>query len=319
MIDLGRIDGDIRRQKRPPDLDVAELARCQHGVVARAQLLGLGFGKSAIDHRLRAGRLHLVHRGVYAVGHPLLTVHGRWMAAVLATGPRALLSHLDAAALWDMRSVGSGDIHVTIAARNRHGQRGIRVHRVRRLHPDDVEMKDGIPVTSVARTLFDSAEMLERRQLERLFEQADRLRLFDLRALGAVCERCRGRRGRRPVVDLLQTFREPPATRSELERMLVDVCREYEIPEPAFNVPVAGYEVDAWWPGTDRIAELDSYAFHSSRTAFENDRERDLDLKLAGFEVTRITHRMLTRRPAQLAQRIRRFLAAGAPVPAGFS
>ena len=240
------------------------------------------------------------------------------MAAVLAAGPYAALSHLDAAAHWALRSVRSGAIQVTVSARGPEHRAGIRVHQVRRVHADDTAIKDGIPVTSVARTLFDSAEMLQMRQLERLFEQAERLRLFDLRALDAVCERNPGRRALRPVKTLLATFREPPATRTELERLLVDLCREYDIPEPAFNVTVAGYEVDAWWPGTNRIAELDSYAYHSSRTAFENDRERDLELTLAGFEVIRITHRMLKGRPAQLAQRIRTFLAAAAPNPTSF-
>jgi REase_MTES_1575/Transcriptional regulator, AbiEi antitoxin len=301
-----------RQEVRTPDARIAVLARRQHGVVSHVQLLRLGLGQRAIQYRLRIGRLHRVHRGVYAVGHSRLTLHGRWMAAVLAVGADAVLSHVDAAAHWGLRPVGSGDIHVTVPGRRPDPRAGVRLHRVRRLHPDDGGIKDGIPVTTVARTIFDSAEMLRPTQVERLCEEAERLRLFDLLALEAVCQRNPRRGAARILRELLATLKEPPPTRTELERLFIEFCRQYGIPEPACNVTVAGYEVDAWWPDTIWIVELDGYAYHSSRTAFENDRNRDLELKLAGFEVIRITHRLLTRKPELLAERLRRLLATGA-------
>ncbi len=171
-------------------------------------------------------------------------------------------------------------------------------------------MVNGIPITTVARTLFDLAELLPLWQLERAFEEAERLRLFDLRALEAICARNPGRRALRPINRLLKALREPPATRSELERLFLDFCRAYGIPEPVFNVVVAGYEVDAWWPGTLIVVELDSYGFHSSRSAFEKDREKDLDLKLAEYEVIRITDRRIKSDPVALAEKLRRMLKA---------
>ncbi len=229
------------------------------------------------------------------------------LAAVLAAGKGAVLSHRAAAELWGIRRTSSSLIEVTIPGKP-HARSAFRVHAVRTLHPDELTVLDQIPVTSVARTLFDSAEVLRFRELERLFEEAERLRLFDLRAIEAVCERNPGRRSLRPVAALIKELREPPATRSELELLFRDFCRAYGIPEPAFNVAVEGYDVDAWWPGTAIIVELDSFGFHSSRSAFERDREKDLELKLAGFEVIRVTDRRIRKDARRLGQQVRTML-----------
>ena len=154
----------------------------------------MGLGRGALDHRVATGRLRVLYPGVYAVGHRVLTELGRWLAAVKACGPGSVLSHTSGAALSDLRRSSSPIVHVTTP--NRGSPRGIRVHRVRSLHPDDVAVIDGVPVTSVARTLLDLADVLQPRQLIRAIEQAERLQIFDLRAVERLLARSRGRRVR---------------------------------------------------------------------------------------------------------------------------
>lgn len=171
----------------------------QHGVVARRQLRELGFGEEAIKTRLAEGRLHHVHEEVYAVGHRRLAVRAPWWAAILAYGPGAVLSHQSAAVLWDIRRKRRGPIHVT-APCGRQGLRrrkGIWIHRCK-LTADDVTRRDGFPVTTLARTLFDLAEVAPFDQLKGAAEEAERLKLLRLRELEEVCERGRGRRALRP-------------------------------------------------------------------------------------------------------------------------
>jgi hypothetical protein len=292
----------------PGDRGIAALAARQYGVVASWQLLALGLSRGAISRRVAAARLHPVHRGVYAVGHSALAGPGRLMAAVLAHGPTALLSHRSGAGwlgiLPDHRSV----IDVTVPTRSRGTRAGVVVHCVRRLHPDDRTVVDGIPVTSLARTLLDVAETEPLRRLERAFEEAERQRLFDLRALELLCERSRGRRGVRPLRALMAQAIEPPATRSELERRFLDVCRDAGLPAPAMNVVVAGHDVDAAWLDRRLVVELDSRAFHHTRTAFEADRVRDGVLQVAGQRVLRVTHRRLETEPHAVVATVRALL-----------
>ena len=205
-------------------------------MIARAQLLGLGFGRGAIRHRTATGRLHVVHREVYAVGHRRLTVYGRWMAAVLACGPNAALSHRSAAALWGLAQASGARVDVTTPRRSGSSRPGIRLHRVRKMHPHDLAARDGIPVTSVARTLLDLAEIVDRRGLERMLEEAERTRLLDLRAVEQACARGHGRRGLKPLVAHLRTLRPAPQTRSELERRFLALCRELALP-PRTSTP----------------------------------------------------------------------------------
>jgi very-short-patch-repair endonuclease len=180
---------------------------------------------------------------------------------------------------------------------------------------DDRALRDGIPVIAVPRTLLDLAEVLGPRQLERAFEHAERLGLLDVRALRRLCERSRGRRGLRTLGDLLAAGSEPTDTRSALERRFAALCRAGDLPPPAFNVGVGGFEVDALWPRERLIVELDGYLFHRTRRAFESDRARDADLQLAGYRVLRITSRRLDREPAAVAATVRRLLAEGARRP----
>ena len=245
------------------------------------------------------------------MGHSVLQLRGRWMAAVLACGPDAVLSHRDAAHLWDLRRSASARIDVT-APRTRGGLDGIVLHRVRRLDPRDRTAHEGIPVTTVARALLDNAEVLRIRQLERMIEEAERVGLFDLRAIEELCERSHGRRGLRPLVACLgATLEEPPHTKSDLERMFLDLCREADLPTPIMNGYVEGYEVDAHWPGTNLIVELDSWTFHRTRGAFERDHARDLALKLAEYIVLRLTWRQLRNDREEVTTTLRAHLDSG--------
>jgi hypothetical protein len=180
------------------------------------------------------------------------------------------------------------------------------------MHGEDRTVHEGIPVTTVARTLVDLAEVVRQQELERAVEQAERLRLFDLRKVENVCERSRGRRGLRPLRRLLSdAVGEPPVTRSELERRFLDLCRDAGFPEPALNVSIAGFVVDFLWPSKRLVIELDGHAFHSTRAAFERDRVRDAKLQLAGCRVMRVTYRRLDREPAAVAEDVGALLSAG--------
>lgn len=288
---------------------LGDLAGRQHGVVSTGQLLSLGLSRRAISRRVSAGRLHRIHLGVYAVGHRLLSSRGRWQAAVLAGGPGAVLSHSAAASLWDLRAIGQAAIDVTVPARGRRRQPRIVIHQARCLDPRDVTSRERIPVTTVSRTLLDVAEILDRRQLERTFEQAERLRLLDLQALERMLARSTGRRGVRALGALVREATTAPPTRSELERRFLEFCRSSGLPRPCVNVLVAGMEVDAHWPAQRLVVELDGHAFHRTRAAFERDRVRDARLQLAGQRVLRITHRRLEQEPAVVAGTVRALLA----------
>jgi len=266
------------------------LAERQHGVVAAWQLLALGFGRRAIDHRVQAGLLHVWYRGVYAVGHRALRREGRWMAAVLATGPAAVLSHRSAAALWGMRPTARTRIEVTVPAKRRSAN-DIQVHHAR-LAPEEVAVREGIPVTTPERTLIDLAAVLRPDQLEKAVNEAEILRLPypDL-------SRYSGRRG----VSALRSPAEPARTRSELEADFRAFLVAHDLPTPLVNVCMNTKEPDFRWPQHKLIAELDGFGTHGTRQAFESDRERDRRLLVAGWRVVRVTYRQLHERPEELA------------------
>lgn len=291
---------------------IAALAARRHGVVARWQLLDLGLTGSAIAYRLSVGRLHIVHRGVYAVGHTDLSARGRWMAAVLACGKRAALSHRSAARLWGIADAASARIDVTAPGQGGTMGGRIRRHRVRRLDPEDTTRLDEIPVTTVARTLFDLAEVVDRTALESAFEAAERRDLLDMRAVLLTCRRNPGRRAHSRLRSLQPSLTHAEPTRSELERLFHRVCRRSGLPLPRVNVLVEGFEVDAFWPDARLIAEVDGWEFHKARAAFERDRARDAALLVAGYRVVRVTHGRLRDGPAEVAETIRRLLAAAA-------
>jgi hypothetical protein len=270
---------------------VAELATRQYGVVAHWQLVALGFSASAIYRMVRTGRLHPRYKGVYAVGHAVLTRQGHWMAAVLACGEEATLSHRDATMFHGLRQFARPAIDVS-AARSRHHQYGITVHRPRRIHPDDRIVVERIPVTTVERTLLDLAEVVSPRVLKYVFDEAERLGRIDMRAMDALLDRSRGRRGLKALAKLLAKARaHVPYTRSDFERDFLELCRELGLPEPAVNIWVAGHEVDILWEHLKLIVELDSRTYHQARAAMEADAIRNADLALAGYRVVPITDR----------------------------
>lgn len=280
-------------------------------MVAIWQLYGLGFTKSQVHDRAAAGRLHRTYRGVYAVGHRRLSAKGWWLAAVLACGPDAALSHHAAVALWGLRPRRGGPVDVTVPGRRKHGQRGIRVHNVRALADADRTILDGIPVTSPSRALLDYAEVGRPQQLRLALEAADRQGLLDARAIEELIARSPGRRERGPLRAALAEINGPsPWTRSELERRFLALIREDGLPEPHCNVVVAGHVVDFHWQQQRLVVEVDGYEFHRSRRAFESDRERDAALQLAGLRVLRVTHRRVSE-PRPLIDQLRALLEAG--------
>lgn len=302
---------EARRQR---ELSLAALATRQHGVVARSQLIEMGLGRGAIEDRVRSGRLHVLHRGVYALGHASLTQQGRWLAAVLAHGDGALLSHQSAAASWGLTRERGRVVDVT-SRRGRPGRPGIRLHRGR-VHADEAATRGIILVTSVARTVFDLAEVVDEVRLGRAFEEADRLGLLELGALERVCARCHGRRGLAVVNRLIAHAREPASARSALEEGFAELCSQHELPPPVLNAGVLDFVVDALWPQCRLIVELDGFAFHRHRAAFERDRARDATLLAAGYRVMRLTHRRLVAEPKAVVAELRRLLGENADTAA---
>jgi very-short-patch-repair endonuclease len=230
------------------------------------------------------------------------------MAAVLACGQGALLSHRSAAALWGLARRSSRP-PVEVSATGGRGRPGIVVHEGG-IHRDDRAVVAGIPVTSAARTLFDCGEVVTEQQLGRMFEEADRLGLLEMPALDAVCARGYGRRALRPIRKLIEEAREPVRARSDLEERFAIFCRDHDLVPAETNVDVLGHEVDAFWPGERLVVELDGYAYHRHRAAFESDRAKDAARQAAGYRSIRITDRRLEREPTAIAKEIRQLLSA---------
>jgi len=288
--------------------ELAALAEDQYGVVSRRQLHALVYSDAEIDRACAAGRLHRLHRGAYAVGHVSLSNHGRCLAAVLACGPRAVLSGRSAGWLWDLLPSYGGSIDVTVSNRG-HSRRGIRLHHAPALGAEDRARRARIPVTAIPRTLLDLAATLNRRQLDRAVERTEELGLFDLRAIEALLLRVRGHRGCGRLRRALAAYREPDFTRSGLERHFLELVERAGLPRPAVNTFVAGHELDAYWPAVRFAVELDTYDHHGGHAAFERDRIRQEDLKLSGIELTRITGARIEGEPKAVANRLRALLA----------
>ncbi len=296
--------------------EIARLAERQHGVIGRRQLIELGVAVRTIEEWLDGGRLHALHREVFAVGHSRIDDAGRRWAAVLAYGEGALLSHRSAAMLWGLARQRSPLIDVTAATGRQgiHRREGIFIHRGR-LHPEDRAVRGGLPVTTVGRTLFDFAEFASLKHLESAWEEADRLGLLELCAVEQVCERGYGRRALKPIRRLLAEARAATITRSPLEEAFAAFCRDHDLPTPSFNTTVLGFEVDALWPRERLAAELDSWEFHRHRAAFERDRARDTTLQVAGYRTIRITDRRLKQEAATMAKQLRALLRSSASPP----
>jgi very-short-patch-repair endonuclease len=286
-----------------PHGEMARLAAEQHGVVSRAQLLRLGYTGAAIGRAEAAGRLHRVHRGVYSVGHPRLSRHGRCRAAVLACGRGAMLSHESAAWLWGIHPRCPARPEVTAPARG-HRRAAITIHHSTILENVDIALHEAIPVTAVPRTLLDLAARSGLKLTERSVERSERLGLLDVTAVDSLIARCGRHPGRKRLDAILRIYRAPAFTRSWLERRFLDLVLAAKLPRPAINAFVEGYEIDAYWEAERFAVELDGYEFHRGRASFESDRLRQEELKLAGIEMIRITARRVTDRPAEVVRRV---------------
>jgi predicted transcriptional regulator of viral defense system len=291
----------------PPEAALAELAKRQWGVVSVEQLRALGFGRSAVTRRVRAGRLHRLFRGVYAVGHAHLGREGRRLAAVLACGEGAVLSHRTAASHWGLLDTQSARVDIT-APRSRDGVPGIRLHSARSLTAHDTTTHEGIPITSVARTLLDLAATTRPDRLERALAQASRLQLYDGTAIAEVLSRSNGHRGRAALTRA--TAQEPKLTRSELEANFLELVRQAGLPEPQSNLPLAAHdhprlEPDFYWPTYRLVVETDGWETHRTRSAFKRDRRRDAALVAAGWRVMRFTYDDVAYDGATVTRRLR--------------
>ena len=285
---------------------IAEIAARQYGVVSRTQLMRAGIGAGAIHTRVAAGRLHGIHRGVYAVGHSVLPPLAREMAALLACGPGAAISHRSAARLWKLLDPDVDDIELTVADRKTKARTGLKVHTSRSLRDIDVRQLHRLAVTVPARTLIDLADVASDRQLERAAAEALTRRMVDPRRLLTEIGNHHGRRGVARLRRLLDGSNPPAMTRSEAEERFLGLVRAAELPPPQVNVRLHGYEVDFHWPQQGVVVEVDGYRFHSSRAAFERDRRRDADLQAHGVSVVRVTWRQVVEEPyATLARMVR--------------
>jgi very-short-patch-repair endonuclease len=286
-----------------PANTVWRLARNQHGVVSRAQLLELGVGPKAIKHRITTGRLHPVWRGVYAVGRPHLTIRGRWMAAILTCGPDAVLSHASAAALWAIRAQRAASklpVDISVSTEVRRRRKGIRLHR-RSLGKRDVTRRDGIPVTSPARTLIDLATLLGREPLEAAVNEADKLGLIDPERLRVVVNDHAGVDGvalLREVLDR-RTFQ---LTDSELERRFLRIVRRAGLPPPTTRRRVNAFRVDFHWPDLGLIVESDGLRYHRTPAQQARDRIRDQKHMAAGLTPLRFTDAQIRFEPGYVAE-----------------
>jgi len=295
----------------PPDARVAALAAEQHGVVSTHDLRACGLSGTAVTRRVRHGRLHRLHRGVYAVGHPATTRQARFMAAVLACGIRACLSHFAAAALWGFLRWEDRLPDVTVAGCQRHID-GVRVHRSRALLQRDVLRHESIPVTSPARTLLDLAAVLPRRALRRAARQAQVDRRVSVRQLLEIADRCNGHPG---AARLRAAVADGPApTRSELEDILLDLLDAAGVQRPEINVMLhldgEAIVPDYLWRDRRLAIEADSATWHDHKLVREHDADKQAILEAHGYRVMRVSYRQTMARPQQTLARIRAALAA---------
>jgi very-short-patch-repair endonuclease len=269
------------------DEKIAAIAARQHGVVSAQQLLAAGLSRDTISRRARRGRLHRLHQGVYAVGHDAASWSRRWMAAALACGEVAVISHRSAAALWKLLAPIDGPIDIAIpGSGGRQSRQGIRLHRCVSLLPEHLARRYGIPVTTPARTIADLRQCVSGKELRRAIRQADVLGL--------------------PLGPDVHNDR----TRSDLERDFLRLCRRHRLPAPEVNVRLGPFLVDFLWRDRRLIVETDGYRYHRGRQAFRDDRARGLELRARGFEVLRLSEEQIDEEPERVAEVLRMALAS---------
>jgi very-short-patch-repair endonuclease len=305
---------DRKRAEHNPKA-ISALAEKQHGVITASQLYSLGLSETQVRKQAMKGWLHRVHRGVYTIGRARLDDEGRWMAAVLACGCGSVLSHQAAGELWGLRrrrKERAADVMIPRTS-GRRPRAGISVHRATTLRLEERTLHRRIPVTTPARTILDLATNLPQRQLERAVDEADRLGLCTEEDLDEIVGVHFGRAGAGALRALLNEHRAgSTATRNDFEERFLALCRSYRIPQPEVNVPLFDYILDFFWQEARLIVELDGRATHGTRRAFQEDRDRDGRLAVAGYRVLRFTWWDVTRRPAVVADRVRRMLPLAA-------
>lgn len=281
-----------------------DLARNQHGVVSSDQLQEVGYTRQAIYHRIRTGRLHPLHRGVYAVGRPHVTDHGRWMAAVIACGAGAVLSHSSAVALWRIGSERRGLVELSLPSLSRRCRPGLQIHQRPSLQDLDVTTKFGIPVTTPVQTILDMTPRLDRRGIERMINEADKYDLTNPPALRRALDHRSGEPGVALLREILdrRTFR---LTKEELERRFLPLVRKAGLPVPLTGQWLNEFEVDFYWPDLGLVVETDGLRYHRTPAEQARDRLRDQAHTAAGLTQLRFTHEQVRYEPDY----VRRILA----------
>lgn len=296
------------REKVRTHRPLAAKAAAQYGVVTGAQLAELGYSSSAVRRAEASGRLHRIHRDVFAVGHPALSRHGQCLAAVLARGEGGLLSYRSAGWLWGLEPTLEMPIEVSVRWRG-HGRSPLHLHHCPALRPDDSGSSEGVPVTAVPRTLLDIASIVPSWRLERAVDRAERMDLLELSDVERLLADVRGHPGRGKLRAALDLSSEPGFTRSRGEKRMLRLVREAGLPRPKVNLFIEGFEIDFFWEAERFAVELDGWDAHRTRKSFESDPLRQEELKLAGIEMIRITGRRLRRNPQEIAERLKVLLA----------
>jgi hypothetical protein len=295
---------------------MAELARRQHGVVGRRQLLALGMSGRAIEGRLRRGQLHEVFRGVFVFGARRMNRSGRWMAAVIAAGDGSVLSHRSAGHLWRVLAPAGGGIDVISPPGRVVRRLGIVSHESL-VRGDERTIIDGIPVTSVFRTIFDLAAVVDKRTLERALHEAEVRELRDRVSLPMLLERYPRRRGVRNLRALLESEEPVGWTRNDFEEAFLALVDAYGLPRPRMNAALAlrgrFFEIDALWEEQRVAVELDSRSVHGTKKRFESDRQRDRILVAEGWKAMRVTWRQLRVEPEEVVADLRLLLRSARP------
>jgi very-short-patch-repair endonuclease len=291
---------------------LADLAERQYGVVTYRQMRELGLSNGHIHRASKASRLRRLHRGVYAVGHKRLSRHGICLAATLTCGEGTLLSHRSAAWLWGFLPSFPSEPEVTVPSRG-HRRHGIRVHRTAGMPDHDYTTLEGVPVTSAARTLYDSAGVVSARDRSRAVDRAKRTGQLDLVELDAILARRGHTVEARLLRQALTLYRKPVFDRARSELLFLEALEEEGLPLPRFNCWVEKWEIDAYWEAERFAVEVDGWESHSSREAFESDRLRQEEMKLAGIDCIPISARRIEMEPRQVAQNLRVLLTRRRP------
>jgi len=296
------------------DQAILAMAARQHGVISRAQLIQAGLTGMVLKSRVRTGLLVRVHRGVYRVG-ALELPNAREMAAVLACGRTAVLSGRSAAVVWRLleRRVAEDRVDVTVTGKRPVPRSGILVHHAKSLHPEEHTEHAGIPIVTPARALYDLSKAAAQRELESALAEGVLRQLVDRDRILAVLAHHAGRPGATRLRALLDADVIAGVTRSEAEERFLHLIRKAQLPDPATNAGLEGYEVDFFWRRERLVVEVDGRAFHSSGRRFESDRRRDAVLVAAGVRVMRVTWKQIVSEPEALVARMAQALIRAAP------